>query len=117
MERVHSFERELGGYLYQELSRVDGVSIYGPSPTAQRGRAALCAFNVEGLHGSDVAAILDQAGVAIRSGHHCTQPAHAAIGVGASARASLYVYNTPSEVDAFVGHLRETIRFFREAGL
>ena len=93
---------------------MDGVTIYGPS---HRDRAALAAFNVDGLHGSDVAAILDQAGVAIRSGHHCTQPAHAALGINASARASLYLYNTPGDVDALVAHLKDTIKFFREAGL
>lgn len=114
MAAVHDFEMELGGYLHQELSRVDGVTIYGPS---HRDRAALAAFNVDGLHGSDVAAILDQAGVAIRSGHHCTQPAHAALGINASARASLYLYNTPGDVDALVAHLKDTIKFFREAGL
>jgi cysteine desulfurase/selenocysteine lyase len=57
-----------------------------------------------------------QAGVAVRSGHHCTQPLHRQLGIPASARASLYLYNTPAEVDAFVEALRDTVRFFREAG-
>ncbi len=65
-------------YLYQELSRVPGVTIYGPSPqqAGGRGRASLAAFNVEGLHATDVSTLLDTAGVAVRSGHHCTQPLH-----------------------------------------
>jgi len=115
MDRVHAFEDEIGGYLHQELSRVEGVTIYGPRP--ELGRASLCAFNVEGLHATDVSTILDQAGVAVRSGHHCTQPLHRELGVSASARASAYLYNTPAEVDAFVEGLKETVSFFREMGL
>jgi len=115
MDRVHAFEDEIGGYLHQELSRVEGVTIYGPRP--ELGRASLCAFNVEGLHATDVSTILDQAGVAVRSGHHCTQPLHRELGVSASARASAYLYNTPAEVDAFVEGLKETVGFFREMGL
>jgi hypothetical protein len=61
-------------YLYERLSKVPRVSIYGPPPS--RGRAALCAFNVEGLHATDVSTMLDLSGVAVRSGHHCTQPLH-----------------------------------------
>lgn len=63
-------------YLYERLSKVPGVTIYGPKPSAKRGRAALAAFNVEGLHATDVSTILDISGVAVRSGHHCTQPLH-----------------------------------------
>jgi cysteine desulfurase/selenocysteine lyase len=58
--------------------------------------------------------ILDQSGIAIRSGHHCTQPLHRALGVNASARASLYIYNTKAEVDAFITGLNETLAFFRD---
>ena len=56
--------------------------------------------------------ILDQHGIAVRSGHHCTQPLHQYLGINASARASLYVYNTKDEVDVFVKKLKETIEFF-----
>lgn len=73
MKRVESFEHDLGGYLWERMQSVDGVVTYGPPPTARGGRAALCSFNVEGLHPTDVSTILDQQGFAIRSGHHCTQ--------------------------------------------
>eukprot|EP00873_Tetraselmis_striata_P011115 jgi/Tetstr1/431379/TSEL_021070.t1 len=114
MEKVHAYEQELGKYLYEKLSEVPGVQIYGPPPTARGGRAALCAFNVEGLHATDVSTLLDASGVAVRSGHHCTQPVHRYLGIAASARASLYIYNTRAEVDAFVAELKETLAFFKE---
>ena len=116
MRTVAAFEHDMGGLLTQELMhRVPGVTLYGPPPGMPR--AALAAFNVDGLHATDVSTLLDAAGVAVRSGHHCTQPLHSALGINASARASLYIYNTPAEVDAFVEALRDSVRFLREAGL
>ena len=116
MRAVAAFEHDMGGLLTQELMhRVPGVTLYGPPPGSPR--AALAAFNVDGLHATDVSTLLDAAGVAVRSGHHCTQPLHAALGINASARASLYIYNTAGEVDAFVEALRDSVRFLREAGL
>lgn len=88
--------------------------MYGPPPSAPRGRASLVAFNVSGLHATDVSTLLDHAGVAVRSGHHCAQPLHRELGVNASARASAYIYNTEGEVDTFVEALEETIKFFDE---
>lgn len=117
MAAVAAHEAELGGYLYERLSAVDGVTVYGPRPTAARPRAALAAFNVEGLHATDVSMLLDAAGVAVRSGHHCCQPLHRALGVSASARASGYLYNTTAEVDAFIDALKESAAFFRELGV
>ncbi|KAL3146011.1 hypothetical protein ABBQ38_015368 [Trebouxia sp. C0009 RCD-2024] len=112
MEKVHAYEQELGGYLYQQLSTVTNVTIYGPNPC--RGRAALCSFNVEGLHATDISTLLDQEGVAVRSGHHCTQPLHRALGIPASARASPYLYNTHSEIDDFIEALQSSIKFFTD---
>jgi len=113
MDRLEHFELEMGAYMYDELvRRVEGIEIYGPSP-AQQPRAALAAFNVPGLHATDISMILDQYGIAVRSGHHCTQPLHHYLGINASARASLYIYNTKEEIDAFVDKLGETIDFFR----
>jgi cysteine desulfurase/selenocysteine lyase len=112
MDRVHAFETELGGILYDKLSAVDGVTVYGPTP--DQGRASLAAFNVENLHANDVCTLLDAAGVATRSGHHCTQPLHRYLEVPATARASAYVYNTEAEVDVLVDALKDTIGFFKE---
>jgi len=112
MDRIHDYEVEIGTYLYERLSEVPGVTIYGPPPA--RGRASLCAFNVDGVHPNDVCTLLDQSGIACRSGHHCTQPLHRYLGVPGSARASLYFYNVPADVDAFIDALRSTIEFFSE---
>lgn len=117
MDKIHAWERELGGYLYHRLAEVERVTIYGPPPEVALGRAALCTFNVEGLHPTDVSTLLDQAGVAVRSGHLCTQPLHRALGVSATVRASPYFYNTKADIDAFVDSLQETIAFFSEMGM
>ncbi len=112
MDRIHDYEVEIGTYLHEKLSALPKVTIYGPPPA--RGRASLCAFNVDGIHANDLCTLLDQAGIACRSGHHCTQPLHRYLGVPGTARASLYFYNTPADVDAFIDALRSTIDFFSE---
>ncbi|WMV31559.1 hypothetical protein MTR67_024944 [Solanum verrucosum] len=104
---------ELGNYLYDRLSSVSDVRIYGPAPSRTVKRAALCSFNVKDVHPTDIATFLDQQhGVAIRSGHHCAQPLHRHLGISASARASLHFYNTKDDVDRFIDALKDTINFF-----
>jgi cysteine desulfurase/selenocysteine lyase len=116
MERIHEYEAQLTHYLYTQLSQIPGLHIYGPKPDEKGyGRAALAAFNVDGLNASDLATLLDHEGVAIRTGHHCTQPLHRLLGITGSARASLYFYNTQAEIDRFVRALQETIDFFQTA--
>ena len=115
MEKVHEYEVALGRYLYDRVSAVEGVTVLGPTPDVPGGRAALASFTSDVAHATDISTILDQtASVAVRSGHHCTQPLHRELGINASARASLYIYNTPEEVDTFVGALEETLQFFRD---
>ena len=111
MNRVYEHEKLLGRYLYERLAAVPGVRIYGPAPT-QGDRTGLVAFNIEGLHATDLAFFLDQEGVAVRAGHHCAQPLHAILGAKGSARASLYFYNDREDVDVFVQAVEETIRMF-----
>ena len=113
MDKIHAYEEELTAYLFNQLRRIPDLKIYGPQPTADgKGRAALASFTVEGLDSSDISALLDQEGVAIRSGHHCTQPLHRILGVPGTARASLYFYNTREEIDVLITALKETIDFF-----
>lgn len=113
MDKIHAYEEELTAYLFQKLATVPNLRIYGNQPDTQgKGRAALAAFNVTNLHANDVATLLDHEGVAIRSGHHCTQPLHRLLDVSGSARASLYFYNTRTEIDQFIVALKETIDFF-----
>lgn len=114
MDNIHAYEEELTAYLFQKLSTIPNLRIYGNQPTATgKGRAALAAFNLPGIHASDLATLLDHEGIAIRSGHHCTQPLHRILNASGSARASLYFYNTREEIDAFVAALTSTIDFFQ----
>lgn len=113
MDRIAEYEHQLTAYLYQQISAVPQVKLYGPRPQADgTGRAAIATFTVEGVHAQDLSTFLDHSGIAIRSGHHCTQPLHQILGVNSTARASLYFYNTPAEIDAFIAALKETIDFF-----
>lgn len=114
MDKIHTYEEELTAHLFAKLATISNLRIYGPKPTSDgKGRASLAAFNVEGLAASDLSTLLDSEGVAIRSGHHCTQPLHRLLGVSGSARASLYFYNTREEIDRFIIALGETIDFFK----
>ncbi|KAL1337034.1 cysteine desulfurase 1, chloroplastic [Arachis hypogaea] len=113
MQTIHDYEVELGRYLYERLLSIPNIRIYGPAPSEKIKRAALCSFNVENIHATDLATFLDQQhGVAIRSGHHCAQPLHRYLGVNASARVSLYFYNTKEDVDNFIQALNDTVNFF-----
>ncbi|XP_025792746.1 cysteine desulfurase 1, chloroplastic isoform X2 [Panicum hallii] len=112
MDQIHEYEKELATYLYESLISVPNIRIYGPAPSQTDHRAPLCSFNVENVHPTDIAEILDlQHGVAIRSGHHCAQILHRTLGINASARASLHFYNTKEEVDVFINALKDTIHF------
>jgi cysteine desulfurase / selenocysteine lyase len=110
MAEIHAYEQELSSYLYQQLSQIPQLRIYGPKAH----RAALAAFTAGEVHPHDLSTMLDQAGIAIRAGHHCTQPLHRELQAQSTARASLYFYNTKAEIDVFVAALKESIDFFAE---
>ena len=113
MDAIQAYEHELTTYLFEQLNQVAEVTIYGRQPKADgSGRAALASFTCGQVHPHDLSTILDRAGVAIRAGHHCTQPLHRYLGVQSSARASLYFYNTREEIDVFIEALKEAIDFF-----
>lgn len=112
LDRIHAYELDLTAHLFEGLNGIEGLRIYGPAGGHPQ-RGALAAFNVAGIHANDLATLLDQEGIAIRSGHHCTQPLHRLLGASGSARASLSFYNTPEEVACFITALKETIDFFR----
>ncbi|MGD1861750.1 MAG: SufS family cysteine desulfurase [Leptolyngbyaceae cyanobacterium] len=113
MAAIADYEHQLTAYLYQQLNSIPQVTLYGPQPQADgSGRAALATFTVDGIHAQDLSTFLDQSGIAIRSGHHCTQPLHRLLGVPSTARASLYFYNTQEEIDRFIVALKDTIDFF-----
>jgi cysteine desulfurase/selenocysteine lyase len=113
MDKIHAYEQELTSYLFQQLAQIPEVKTYGPNPNADASnRAALASFTTGAVHPHDLSTILDQAGIAIRAGHHCTQPLHRHIGAQSTARASLYFYNTREEIDAFIVSLKEAVEFF-----
>jgi cysteine desulfurase/selenocysteine lyase len=114
LDRIHAWEQQLTRQLFDRLQAIDGLRILGPTPEQQPDRAALAAFHVEGVHANDIAALLDSAGICIRSGHHCTQPLHRHYGISASARASLSFTTTPEEIDRFAEELEGSISFLRE---
>lgn len=114
MERIEMWERQLTLQLFDLLSGVEGMRILGPDPNQQPERAALAAFTVEGLHANDLGALLDTAGICIRTGHHCTQPLHRFYGLSGTARASLSFTNTPNELERFSQELKATISFLRD---
>ena len=110
MERVRAHERSLTAYMLERLAEVPGLRVVGP-PTAER-RGGLASFTVEGIHPHDVAELVDRAGVCIRAGHHCAQPLMRRLGVGATARASVGVYNDQSDIDALVDALQAGRKVF-----
>ncbi|HEY9616133.1 MAG TPA: SufS family cysteine desulfurase [Microcoleaceae cyanobacterium] len=115
MDKIHAYEEELTAYLFQQLHQIPQLRLYGPLPQADgSGRAALASFTAGEVHPHDLSTILDQAGVAIRAGHHCTQPLHRYLKAQSTARASLYFYNTREEIDVFIAALKEAIDFFSD---
>ncbi|HEY9704015.1 MAG TPA: SufS family cysteine desulfurase, partial [Allocoleopsis sp.] len=113
MDKIHNYEMELTTYLFKRLAEIPEIKTYGPKPnqTAEN-RAALAAFTAGDVHPHDLSTILDQSGIAIRAGHHCTQPLHRYIKAQSTARASLYFYNTKEEIDVFIIALKEAVEFF-----
>jgi cysteine desulfurase/selenocysteine lyase len=110
MEHVRQHEQALTHYAMQKLAAIDGLTIYGPL-AEQRG--GVISFTLADIHPHDLASILDQeAGVAVRAGHHCAQPLMERYGLAATARASFYVYNTKQEIDVLVQGLRRAMEIF-----
>jgi len=110
MGRVRSHEMILTGYALEELSKFEEMKTFGPEKPEERG--GVLSFNLGDIHPHDLATILDEYGIAIRSGHHCAQPLMERLGVPATSRASFYVYNTEQEVDRLVSGLREAWKVF-----
>ena len=103
MDQVRAHERALTAYMLERLAQVPGLRVVGPRRAAERG--GLASFTIEGMHPHDVAELADRGGVCIRAGHHCAQPLMRCLGVSATARASVGVYNEPADIDALVDAL------------
>lgn len=100
MDFVEERENELAQYALERLGEREDVEVYGPP--AGEPRSGLVAFNLGGIHGHDLSALLDERGIAVRAGDHCTQPLHDRLDIPGSVRASFYVYNTKAEIDALL---------------
>lgn len=110
MDRVHAWESLLGQRLVEGLAAIPGVRVLGPAPGQER--IGLASFDVDGVHAHDVGQFLDSKGIAVRVGHHCAQPLHRRLGLTASTRASTYLYNTTSDVDAFLAAVAGVRAYF-----
>ena len=108
MDKVAAHEQELARIAIEQLSEIEGVTVYG----SRDHRAGVVPFTYGDVHPHDLATILDRDGVCIRAGHHCTQPLMRRLGVAATARASFYIYNDVDDVEALVGALRNAGKLF-----
>ncbi|EAE0012569.1 cysteine desulfurase [Listeria monocytogenes] len=110
LNNIHAHEQALASYAIEEMSKIEGITIYGPNDASKR--CGLVTFNLEGAHPHDIATILDEDGIAIRAGHHCAQPLMKWLDVSSTARASFYIYNTKEEIDALIDGLKLTKEYF-----
>lgn len=106
MENIEKIEKELTKYAYEELSKLDFITLYGPKDLQKR--SGVFSFNVNGVHPHDVASVLDSQDVCVRSGNHCAQPLLRYMNLDSTCRASLYVYNTKEDIDRLVKALIKT---------
>ncbi len=110
MDSIKRHKEDVTSYALKRLGETKGVNILGPKDATKR--AGLVAFELEKVHPHDVAAILDDSGIAIRSGHHCAMPLHLRLNIPASSRASFHVYTKKEEIDALITGLEKVKMIF-----
>ena len=110
MDAIAKHEHELLGYALERMSAVDGIRIYGPQSPDEH--SALISFTLGDAHPHDISTILDSEGIAVRAGHHCAQLAMQHFGISATARASIYLYNTESDIDRLIEGLEQVQGIF-----
>lgn len=101
-ENIESYERQLLLYATEKLQAIGGITIYGPDANTEGAKASVISFNLEGIHPYDVGSILDQMGIAVRTGHHCAQPIMDFFKIPGTIRASFAFYNTKEEIDLMI---------------
>jgi len=111
MDNIRDHEIELTKYAIEKLSQVKGLQIYGTKDISKRG--GVISFNFSDVHPHDVAQIIDEEGIAVRSGHHCAQVLMERLDVAATSRASFYLYNTKEDIDALINSLHKVARLFK----
>jgi len=108
MDNIAAYEHELLAYATEKVSAISGVRLIGTA----RDKAGVLSFVMDNVHPHDIGTILDQEGIAIRTGHHCAQPVMQCFGIPATARASLALYNTKDEVDALAAGIKKVQEVF-----
>ena len=108
-EQLQGYESELLEYGTNELKKIDGIQFYGE---AER-KASVISFLIEGLHPYDIGTLLDKMGIAVRTGHHCTQPLMNKFGIDGTVRISFSIYNTIEEVSIFADGLKQIVDKWR----
>lgn len=111
MENIFEYEKELTEYALSNLGNLGYLNIYGPKTVKHK--TGVISFNIKGVHPHDVAQVLDQEAIAVRSGFHCAMPLHKKLALSASTRASFYIYNTKEEIDKLVEGLEKAIKTFK----
>ena len=111
MQNIRDHEIELNEYALKKLPEISGLTILGPKNP--KDRTGLISFTVEGLHGHDIASVLNSCGVAVRSGHHCAQPLHKNLNIPASTRASYYLYNNKEDIDVLYEGILKAIELLK----
>jgi cysteine desulfurase/selenocysteine lyase len=107
LENIFAYEHELLNYATAELKKIEGVRLIGTA----KNKSGVLSFEIQGIHPQDLGTILDKQGVAIRTGHHCTQPLMKRFGITACARASFTFYNTFHDVDVFIAAIKKAKEF------
>ncbi len=111
MSVVSKHDQLLVNYTAKKLREIPEVTVYGPKTIK---RCSVVSFTVEGIHAHDLASLLDEQGICIRAGHHCTMPLHEKLGVSATARASFYIYNDKQDADKFIKALQKIIKKWKQ---
>ena len=109
LENIAAYEHELLVYATEALQKIEGVKIIGTA----KNKASVISFVVEGIHPFDIGTLLDQLGIAVRTGHHCTQPLMQHYGIPGTIRASFAFYNTKEEIDVFINGLQKAINMLK----
>ncbi len=111
MNNVAQHERELTAYALDKFAALQGVKVIGPKDNVNRG--SVISFTMDGIHPHDVGQVLDQYGVAVRTGHHCAWPLMKKLGLVGTTRASFYIYNDEADVDALIASIGEAQKYFK----
>lgn len=110
MTEIEAYEQSLVSYALPKIKKIPGVTVYGPQDSEHH--SGVIAFNLDSVHAHDLATALDQEGIEVRAGHHCTQPLMRYLGIAATVRVSLYIYNTREEIDHFIDIIGKIKEYF-----